>query len=381
MLPLRHFGVLSGRSEPRESGLSAPRNGDAARFGAAGRGARALRGVLLALAVLGFGTIAALPACSSSACDDSKCAAGNKCVDNGHGTACRLLCDTQAVCPFNYQCMAAPNGTTFCNEDTTKYVQKKDKGQWGASCNPPGGIDSNPDCDTDQTFWCYAKNPGDGNAYCTQYQCTKDTDCGPGMWCGTINNAPSATSKKRSFGADQTTTVCLKREYCAPCTADVDCPSTNGIPSHCVPDSSGTTKFCTEECSSTTGCRPDATCQANDAAGGAQICFPRAGTCKGDGSLCSPCYSDADCPNGFCGEQTYTHERFCTVKSDVPCAVVNGKLQANCPKPNQAGVDESCITSNDDPDFQKDQCVGLVQFGTSSGQPVILPACWTAPRK
>ncbi|MEO6573985.1 MAG: hypothetical protein ABIP89_09110, partial [Polyangiaceae bacterium] len=189
------------------------------------------------IAVAGFGMFLVMllaPGCSATAtCDDSKCAAGNKCVDDGkNGIACRLICDSQGACPFNFHCTQAKTtaAVTYCTADTAKYTPL-DKGQWGAHCDSHGGFDSNPDCASDQNFWCYGQTPTDADAYCTQYQCGSDADCAGGYWCATINNTPDVRTAARSLGAMNVTTVCKKRDYCAPCEADIDCPSVGGIKS------------------------------------------------------------------------------------------------------------------------------------------------------
>ncbi|MDB4996355.1 MAG: hypothetical protein JWM74_3787 [Myxococcaceae bacterium] len=329
---------------------------------------------VLAILVLAAIAITFSPGCSGSACSDSDCSAGNKCVDDGKtGSKCRLVCADQSTCPFNYACAAtADKKTSFCAETGIKYT-KKAKGQWGATCKPSGGLDANPDCDADQSFWCYGENPTDADSYCTQFQCAKDSDCAGGYWCATINNAPAVYTTQRSYGAENTTTVCLKRSYCSTCTADIDCPSLNGTKSHCI-TGADKNRFCSNECEADGSCRVDATCVDN-AESGAKLCYPRAGTCKGDGKLCSPCRSDADCPEGICADRLYEHERFCTVHSKVPCSVANGKSTADCPAESPAGVKISCITTKDFPGVPKDECTGIVDFGRGTDA-VSLPGCW-----
>jgi hypothetical protein len=332
---------------------------------------------IVVLAVIAIALSPLLGACSSSACSDSDCAAGNKCLDDGKtGSKCRLVCTGQSTCPFNYGCTAtADKKTNFCAETTIKYA-KKGTGQWGARCKPAGGLDTNPDCDGDQTFWCYGENPTDADSYCTQFQCTKDSECAGGFWCATINNAPAVSATQRSFGAENTTTACLKRNYCSGCTADIDCPSINGAAAHCIAGGDGK-RFCSNECEADGACRVDATCVDN-AESGKRLCYPRAGTCKGDGKLCSPCRSDADCPDGICAEREYEHERFCTVASKTPCSVVNNKLEADCPTESPAGVKITCITTADYPSVPKDQCTGIVDFGRGTDA-VGIPGCWVLP--
>lgn len=334
-------------------------------------------GVGAGLVIAGFGVAIAGSACSSNECSDSECAKGNICLDDGEtGTQCRLLCATQTECPFGYHCgtaKAPPGGTaptdkTFCLKDAVQY-QKKEAGQFGASCGSQGGLDQNPDCDAEQYFWCFGASPTDGDAYCTQYQCTTDAECPGGYFCGTVNELPNVTTEKAVRGV--TTTVCQKREYCAPCQNDVDCLPIDGQKAWCAEGADGK-KFCTTECTSDANCRQDAKCEAAPELGGGSVCKPRAGVCVGDGTLCAPCRSDADCPEGACLSHPYSPEKFCTVKSKSPCKIVDQKLQADCPKENQAGARIGCFTQAGDEGAPKDHCIGIVSFGQSS-----VPGCWT----
>ncbi len=346
-------------------------------------------------------------------CDEKKCLPNNKCI-TGFDTAadqaandpkkatlkCRLMCDppdltkasAQDLCPSNYHCNAGgtvkSDGSTasYCVPDRTAYNKPATgKGQWGASCNPQQGFETNPACDTDQNFWCYANSPDDGDAFCTQIQCTDDLDCKGGYFCATINQSPSATTAKRSFGAAQTTTACLPRAWnlapntrCGGCKTDIDCPLNLGRPQHCVgaDANGGPEKVCAVECINDKNCTLDAKCAApaegpnlvsTNATG---VCLPRASSCKGDGGLCSPCSSDKDCTNGFCINADYSTERFCTFKSTTPCTSTQGS--ATCPvKPNGGQV--SCLTKQDP---LKDQCIGISTIG---GAGVL--GCWTPNRK
>jgi hypothetical protein len=348
-----------------------------------------LRSSLFAIAMASFALIGTAVGCSSSttqqqppgpaACDPTQCATKNECLSDGKETKCRLPCNAQAECPFNYTCSFNPASKNFCTKNTVE-IEKKPTGQWGTACLPNEGFDNNPKCDTSgaKKFACYAKDPTDANAYCTLYDCQADSDCAGGYWCATINVAPNATTAKRSLV--DTRTVCLKREYCASCKGDIDCPAVGGEPQYCVQDDNGA-GFCTRACSNDTNCALDASCQpwGKD---GKTVCAPRAGVCRGDGKLCAPCMSDADCPNGYCVSADYSTEKFCTVQSQAPCS---DSSRGDCPK-NVEGVPNagiSCIGSNTFPEAPKDSCVGLVQFGTDSqtGKPTYALGCWTIARK
>ncbi len=330
-----------------------------------------------------FGVVAAIghAGCSSNdvdppapipACDSAKCNPGNKCISDGTETKCRLLCDSQSGCPKNYHCKGG-SPDSYCVADRVAYAPSE-KGQWGAACNPTLGIDKNTDCDLDQNFWCFAATPTDGRAYCTQYLCIDDTDCAGGYTCTKINTAPNAVESKRSFGA--TVSVCQKRDYCAPCASDIDCPrSLDGRKQFCAIAGNGTA-FCSASCENDDNCPLDAECRG--LGDGNNACFPRAGSCVGDGSLCSPCRNDEDCPNGACLTADYSSERFCSVLSKKPCSATE---KGDCPKANTTqGV--ACFPNDKSPDVPKDSCIGLVQQGVDDeGQPNKAIGCWTRDRK
>lgn len=309
-------------------------------------------------------------------CVPGTCAAGNECIADATGSACRRACTAQSGstgCAFNWTCKSPPGAEKpFCVKDSLAYEKKP--GQWGTPCNPRDGFDQNPACDSAQSFWCYATSPTDGSAFCTQYQCTNDSECRGGFSCVTINKAPNALSARASRG--ETTTACLPRSYCSTCEADVDCPSLpNGIPQVCVADTTGRGKFCTSACQKDSNCRLDSKCESRESAGGL-VCVPRAGTCKGDGSLCSPCHSDAECPDGYCLSAPYSNERYCSVKSKTGCTVgSDGRLKADCPKPGSEAPYKVGCSPEEDPDLPKDQCFGIIDFGGQSA-----PGCWTKSR-
>lgn len=330
------------------------------------------------VAAFGLG-LSVLFACSSdkneapAGCQDSFCTKNNKCIDNGKTNECRLLCSKQEDCPDKFQCVVGPKSAdTFCAplEGYAAQIVPREKGQWGASCNPSGGLDANADCDSDQGFWCYGQTTTDGEAFCTQYQCGSDAECKGGYHCATVNTTPDVRTDRRSVGA--TSEVCLPRGYCDSCKVDVDCPTDNGIVQHCVEGNEGE-KFCAPVCKNDGNCRMDAACKN---VGDYNACMPRAGTCKGDGSLCSPCRNDKDCPNGACITQPYSREKYCAVKSGKACAIVNDKLVADCPSTNAAGADVGCQTTKDDPNIPKDMCIGIVPFGDNSSD-----GCWSKFRK
>jgi len=336
-------------------------------------------------------------------CDSARCDPGNECLSDGVDVACRRPCDAHSgptSCAFNWTC-TKPDGADkpFCRKNTLE-ITTPQPGQWGAPCNPTGGWKANPQCDSAQEFWCYGESPTDAHAYCTYFGCQLDTDCGPGMWCAKTNVYPNVDVDiahpryPELRGKKSTTTVCMPRTYCATCSADVDCPPVDGIPQVCALDARGEGRFCTRECASDTNCRLDARCVL-DPDVDKKLCFPRAGACKGDGGLCSPCSSDDDCPEGYCLTQQFSPERWCSVRSTTDCVrpkcqsaadcangarCTNGECQVGvrgtCPAaPKGSAVQVGCAATPD-PELPQHQCYGLVPFGGDS----VNIGCWTRAR-
>ncbi len=378
------------------------------------RAAAALLGALplpLALVIL-----AAPAGCSSSpsaGCDSSKCAAGNECIDDGSGSGatCHKVCTGQAGCPAGYSCHEGQAGAKVANWCVPG---------WHTPCAPGGGEQGNPDCDAAHGFGCYGTSPTDGSAFCTRFDCAKDSDCLGGWWCATVNQGPNVTTAKATFGP--TRTVCLPRVYCAPCQADVDCNAApDGTPQRCVGDAQGS-GFCALQCQKNVDCPFDATCviqatvcapsqgqacrtdadcppaggvyqhcdgtmctpecASNADCGGSQacvtrgLCAPRAGVCKGDGGFCSPCSSDADCTSGDCLTAANSTERFCSAKATTASCSASVLDPPGCPahKSSDGWIGVACTQT------PANQCIGLVTFGSVAGSPQPVPGCWTVNR-
>lgn len=335
-------------------------------------------------------SIAGMPGCKSDepavvACDDAKCAAGNKCLPLNGETKCRKTCNSNTAgdglvtCPFNYTCLTQGDGNTFCVEDNVK-ITKKDKGQWGAACNPTNGSD-NPDCDREQEFYCFAESPTDGKAYCTRYGCESDRDCGAKFWCAKANVGPSADSTKRTIGDVQN--VCLRREYCASCTSNIDCPPLDGRPQFCVPDDAGR-NFCAPQCETNATCAEYGASRcvdagATDSEGQAhKTCYQRSGVCIGDGALCSSCLSDADCGEpgeGACVHGQYSREKSCAKKAPGDCKSGESSDNGGCEKQlTTPKVAVRCLGGLLD-EAPKNYCHGLYALGESGDV-----GCWTPAR-
>ena len=341
------------------------RIGDIGRFAA-----RAMAGLALALV--------AISGCSSGAaplaCDSSQCLTGNRCIAAaGAPSQCRFPCATHTDCPFNYHCDANAGGTSpYCAPNTLQFPDKPGS-QFGAPCSPTGGFQNNPACDSTDGFWCNASSPLDANAFCTYFGCKADTDCGGGFYCGKVNEYPNASTAQLQNG--ETLAACLPRGYCAPCSSDIDCAPADAAPQHCIAGTDGAT-FCAHECSQDSECDLDAKCAPQE---NYSACTPRAGVCKGDGSLCSPCRSDADCTNGFCVPAYNSPERFCSSKSGVTCSYTSSlAIVDQCPTTTTATSNISCSVPSVEPNMPANQCIGQVQEGLDdSGQPSFVPGCWS----
>lgn len=326
---------------------------------------------------------------SAPPCDPSKCAEGNLCVEFEGASKCRRPCGSKFgdLCPPSHSCVPHPEVGGFC-EPVHPAMTVKATGQWGAPCVPTQGL-ANPACDGDQGFQCYA--PGgtaDAEAYCTRFDCEDDRDCADTYVCESANVAPNAESNERLPGRVRKT--CVKRDYCAPCRFDSDCPQIKGATQFCVAQADGR-KICAPTCQRDLNCNDEAECLVeglrvwpDGTERETNVCIPRSGLCVGDGSICAGCRSDADCPAGACVRGEFSTERSCTVKSKVPCRVEGSgtaaRLVADCPARPEAlpeGTRISCIGG--DLAFKEvppDQCHGLVDLDES-----VQPGCWTRARK
>lgn len=302
---------------------------------------------------------AALAACSSS---DSKPA-----VISPVGKPCTQPAD----CTGGTYCAgSAATGSSVCVSYTGPGGNPT--GQADAPCDPAGGLD-NPDCDGAHGFKCLAASPTDASAVCALYDCTKDTDCGPNRYCATLNAAPSASNAAKDPG--KTIRVCQQTSYCSSCVVDLDCAPRGARKGKCTTDEAGK-NFCSYACSTDTECPQDARCaQFSD---GSSACMPNAGTCIGDGNLCSPCRSDADCKNGECLRAYYSTERFCSQRVASCSGACKREMVTTKALPAEASL--GC-TAEPDSVIPPLQCSGLTQLGSDQkGDPIMLPGCWTRPR-
>jgi len=333
-------------------------------------------------------------------CDPTQCLAQNDCI-SGYArvddalagdaskktTACRLTCNAPTDCPFNYTCIPDDSGQGYCAADRTAYTaasagEAAGGAPWGVPCHPTQGFDQNPDCDSNDSFWCYGTSPTDANSFCTQFQCVDDGDCPGGWWCADINDSPNVTTAKRNDWGT-TTTVCLPRAYnqtpgtyCAPCKTDLDCPTNGSSAQHCVSADAngGTEKVCAAECQTDGNCPVDQKCA--DAGASANVCVPRAATCLGDGSFCSPCHSDDDCmtkganaAGGYCVTANYSTEHFCTAPTPTCTYSTTTGFSDTCPpipdaaKPPNTTTDGVGCSYTQSQGIPLKQCYGGNVFG------------------
>jgi hypothetical protein len=267
-----------------------------------------------------------------------------------------------ASCQLDHDCAPAPDGTPqHCVPDS----------HGNGFCSPKCGMDTN--CQLDAV----CRPPW---AVCTPKPCASDGDC------------PKAAPAEQ----------CLDGVCQTLCTRDVDCPPSNGVPQHCSPTGTCAPQSCVndDDCPPTQGtfqhcnagactpeCSGDGDCNAGvgdqKCAQPLKVCLPRAGVCFGDGGLCSPCHSDADCTDGFCLTAAYSTERFCSkaMKSGTTCSTM-GPPAGSCPAPPAGANFKQVACTSAASDFSPaNQCVGEVSFGrTSTGQVQFVPGCWTANR-
>ena len=146
-------------------------------------------------------------------------------------------------------------------------------------------------------FDCFSKGTGDPNAFCTK-ACAVDRDCPPQMTCRTYDGKKS----------------CFPRVWCGACSIDDQC--TGGY-NKCLTSDQGE-KFCSAKCDPDVvrSCPPNSTC--TDLGNGDLYCLPASGSCTGDGSYCSSCFSNTDCTSqgSRCYYSIRVQTNFCTKPCD-----------------------------------------------------------------
>ncbi len=309
------------------------------------------------------------PCTSNAACDIQP---GYHCIDS----EC-----VQAECVEHSNCegQICKTGGTDADGGTVNFCadapgEKRGQGQYGTAC--PNGA-----ADCAEGFLCYGRGEGDVYSYCTEFDCTQDSDCGSGFHCtrirvgddpceDTCTGIPAASGagciaasdigdgKKYECGAlNLMRNACTKNEYCNECETDEDClGEANQI---CAKGPDGT-KQCTVTCDPGTDACPwgaASECKVFDTDRGVATCGHKFGSCKGTGQGCEPCVDDGDCgAQGLCVDSSFTGEKYCVDLSlecdctglpksgDIPQACKGG----GCPE-TPGGLQMYCFGYLNDP--------------------------------
>ncbi len=216
-------------------------------------------------------------------------------------------------------------------DDTTS--QKPDIGL------PPGYLDfclGDGDC-AEWGLECIAESAADQDAFCS-LSCESDDGCPEMLLC-----------KKKGEAK-----ACRPAVFCDLCQEDEQC-APNG---RCIEDEAGAT-FCTYPCSKDDpeGCGAGNFCNKIGLGLEDYFCFPMFGTCKGDGSHCTPCQTTDDCLKGHnCHENPTTFEKYCAkicqTKMDCPkgfgCEDLAGEEFPLCTLEVDSVPVETCYQGNKD---------------------------------
>jgi hypothetical protein len=337
----------------------------------------------------GMGGKAAGPSGRFSSCD-----ASSDC-DEAHGFFC-FEGECTYACSSHADCIEVGHCDSRIVDGERRQLCVRDEeppkpGQLYTSC-PRGD-------ECEEAPLCLGAGAGDLDAYCT-VGCGGDDDCAAGYFCGSVTRAPCSDacglagqpSDPRCVSADQIgadkpyqcgdrgveRSVCRLREFCASCDTDADCL---GMPNQvCARDASGA-KICTRLCDARTRSCPwgnAAECGVFDEELGLATCSHRYGSCHGDGETCSPCTSDADCPNGGCTGSSFTGERWCiNFRTTCDCeGEADGTglcASGGCPK-SPSGLQLNCVGSPDSDLFN-------ICYAANSGSASVLGSspqtgCW-----
>jgi hypothetical protein len=293
-------------------------------------------GLSLSMAVLST-------SCTKATVIGTACTADSDCNVKGQVCApgfnagpkiCTRICTGQTGatgCPAGYDCFPTdPAKGSTCNKALYELDANGNPLLIGVSCNLDndvclrlGSTNPGPHCRKIEDFSTSPPQPAaqDPSAYCTGV-CTTDADCPLDFSCTTDYDK----LKK-----------CLRRTLCSECTVDANCSKDFPL---CIPTKDGASRYCSKSCASTGDCGGvQNTAFACDAAvdlSGNTIaaCVHRYGACVGDGNICDPCRSKADCAksNSSCYNNGTTGESFCTkaCNTDAECASGAGKIVSAC---------------------------------------------------
>ena len=201
------------------------------------------------------------------------CSGDSKCKSNiCYRGACARACAGSSQCGANQDCGSDDGKRLLCYD-------RRYSPTVGSSCAVAGSCAGALRCVGGGKLF-----PG---SYCTA-TCVNDTDC-PGRYtCRQLGSAGR---------------VCARREFCDQCSHDGQC----GADSRCIQQ--GGRKVCARRCTAgSTVCPTFARCQA---VAGGNYCVHRAGSCVGDGGLCSACNDTGNCKSGACFTYSFSDESFC----------------------------------------------------------------------
>jgi hypothetical protein len=281
-------------------------------------------------------------------CDPTTCTVGNICVGNRctlpcdgavdcyPGTSCQETTDDGgatvkacltsgkspilgATCYFGNECAAA----TVCPDGTACGASLCGGGACTDGKCPDGSVCTPQTCDAAacRAPRCYGAVPDavqspSASTFCTQDDCTSDSDCIQGMYCAKTRDWHEVCGRDdiptfrpdegdcidpADFNTDGKTfeigtitllrNTCLPREQCAPCETDLDCSGKLGQ----VCAQIGGEGRCASQCAANSDCGREAACEPDPAHAGMNVCTPKYGSCIGEGEFCGPCNDDLDC--------------------------------------------------------------------------------------
>lgn len=234
---------------------------------------------------------------------DGDCSAGEVC----HRGVCVATCSSPADCGGG-DCSADAAGRMVCSP--AAYAKAI-----GTNCGATGKCPDGTQC---------IGVPYSAFAVCSA-ACADDTDCPMNFYCG------EAQGQK----------VCLARAFCSLCNHDGNCGEGNSCTEQ------GGQKFCSRGCTpGGNDCPRYAACQ--DVGNGNFQCVHKAGSCIGDGALCSACTGEGQCEEGAaCLTYNHTKESFCATACSGSCPAnyncVNVGAGTKCVPASK--TDPKCVSS------------------------------------